>query len=197
MISAKSALRKRMRRARAGLLPDERRAAHAAMARHLAYLCDSLSPGGVVVLYAGHADEADPRALASLRSGTSIAWPRVVGHELELRLCEPGALTPGFMGIPEPPPESPLASLAQVRMLVVPGLAFDARGGRLGRGGGHYDRLLARVRAMSHPGLVVGLCYAAQVVSRVPAEPHDQRVDVVITERGLVPDEGIAGIGGA
>ncbi|MFF9073809.1 5-formyltetrahydrofolate cyclo-ligase [Streptomyces sp. NPDC014872] len=65
--------------------------------------------------------------------------------------------------------------------VLLPGLAVDARGMRLGRGGGSYDRVLARLTAAgAHPALIV-LLYDDEVVARVPAEPHDQPVDVVVT----------------
>jgi 5-formyltetrahydrofolate cyclo-ligase len=69
--------------------------------------------------------------------------------------------------------------------VLLPGLAVDARGMRLGRGGGSYDRVLARLeRAGAHPALVV-LQYASEVVGRVPAEPHDRPVDAVVTPAGV------------
>jgi 5-formyltetrahydrofolate cyclo-ligase len=69
--------------------------------------------------------------------------------------------------------------------VLLPGLAVDARGMRLGRGGGSYDRVLARLeRAGAHPALVV-LLYDSEVVGRVPAEPHDRPVDAVVTPAGV------------
>ena len=66
-------------------------------------------------------------------------------------------------------------------MVVVPGVAFDAQGGRLGHGRGHFDRLLAR-----SPALRVGLCSEARLVAAVPMEPHDVRMDVVATETRMI-----------
>ncbi|WP_437019266.1 5-formyltetrahydrofolate cyclo-ligase [Streptomyces sp. enrichment culture] len=69
--------------------------------------------------------------------------------------------------------------------VLLPGLAVDARGMRLGRGGGSYDRVLARLeRAGAYPALVV-LLYDSEVVGRVPAEPHDRPVDAVVTPAGV------------
>ncbi|MFV0135346.1 5-formyltetrahydrofolate cyclo-ligase [Streptomyces sp. HMX87] len=69
--------------------------------------------------------------------------------------------------------------------VLLPGLAVDGRGLRLGRGGGSYDRVLARLeRAGAHPALVV-LLYDPEVVARVPAEPHDRPVDLVVTPSGV------------
>jgi len=75
------------------------------------------------------------------------------------------------------------AALEEVDMLLVPGLAFDSRGRRLGTGTGHYDRLLARLDPRTTR---VGLCFAAQMIDEVPIEPHDQRVEFVVTEDGVV-----------
>jgi 5-formyltetrahydrofolate cyclo-ligase len=73
---------------------------------------------------------------------------------------------------------------AELGAIVTPGLAFDLRGGRLGRGMGFYDRFIASARAASAPPLVVGVCAEVQVVSAVPMDAHDERVDWVVTERG-------------
>jgi 5-formyltetrahydrofolate cyclo-ligase len=67
-------------------------------------------------------------------------------------------------------------------ILLVPLLAFDARGYRIGYGGGHFDATLAELRA-AKPILAVGLAYAAQEVDEVPREPHDERLDWIVTER--------------
>ncbi len=188
-MDAKVALRQRLRAARRAVGDAARERAHRIMASYLLALLEGLPKSGTVALYAGRPDEADPRGLLDLLPSSSIAWPRVAASdELELAVCAEAELVPGFRGILEPPPTCPAIGLSQVRMIVVPGLAFDRHGLRLGQGGGHYDRLLARMRAMAHPGLVVGLAYAAQIIESVPCEPHDQRVDLVVTEAGLVGD---------
>ena len=71
------------------------------------------------------------------------------------------------------------------RVLIVPLLAFDARGYRLGYGGGYYDRTLAGLRARG-PVTAVGFAFAAQRVDTVPIDGHDQRLDAVVTERGVL-----------
>jgi 5-formyltetrahydrofolate cyclo-ligase len=76
-------------------------------------------------------------------------------------------------------------AVTEADAVLLPGLAVDARGMRLGRGGGSYDRVLARVdRAGARPALVV-LLYDTEVVERVPAEPHDRPVDAVVTPSGV------------
>ena len=78
------------------------------------------------------------------------------------------------------PETAAAAPAAELRVVVVPGLAFDAKGGRLGHGHGHFDRLLADTRA-----LLVGLCFENRLLEAVPMEPHDVRMDVVATEKNL------------
>ncbi|MDC0772922.1 5-formyltetrahydrofolate cyclo-ligase [Streptomyces sp. HD] len=76
-------------------------------------------------------------------------------------------------------------AVTEADVVLLPGLAVDARGMRLGRGGGSYDRVLARLeRARAHPALVV-LLYDSEVVERVPEEPHDRPVHAVVTPSGV------------
>ena len=86
----------------------------------------------------------------------------------------------GPHGILEPQTAS-VAAPDKLRVIVVPGLAFDVYGGRLGHGRGHFDRLLASSRA-----LLVGLCFETRLVEAVPMEDHDVRMDVVATEQRMI-----------
>ena len=177
-MNEKARLRQELRARRKALDPATRAAAHEAMSRSL----EALLPAGPVALYAGTRDEAD----ATLALVPDPLWPRVVGVALELVRCPRAELVPGYRGILEPPPTLAPVPLAEVAAIVVPGVAFDARGHRLGQGGGHYDRLIARARELAAPPLVVALAYDFQIVSRVPDEAHDQRVDRVVTERRVL-----------
>jgi 5-formyltetrahydrofolate cyclo-ligase len=85
----------------------------------------------------------------------------------------------GYQGIPEPRIECPLAVAADVDWALVPGVAFDASGRRLGYGGGFYDRLLPLLAPRTPR---VAGAFACQIVARVPAAPHDLTVDTVVTE---------------
>ncbi|MDX2080767.1 MAG: 5-formyltetrahydrofolate cyclo-ligase [Terrimicrobiaceae bacterium] len=108
--------------------------------------------------------------------GKTVALPRVVGEHIDTFLVrDPEALVSGRFGILEPPPNA--AACFEFDIILVPGLAFDRSGGRLGRGAGYYDRFLAKT-----PGLRVGVCSA--VHPRIPMEEHDVRMDFVVT-----PDE--------
>lgn len=121
-----------------------------------------------------------------ISEGRSLCLPRVAvdGITLEaMRVPDILAVRPGFRGIMEPDEErcAPVP-MEEIDAVLVPGLAFDQQGRRLGRGGGHYDRLLARL-----PGdcVTIGLAYDWQVVDSVPAEAWDQPVDWLATPTAL------------
>jgi 5-formyltetrahydrofolate cyclo-ligase len=91
-------------------------------------------------------------------------------------------LVAGRFGLREPDPSAPALT---PRIVLAPLLAFDARGGRLGFGGGYYDATLAQLRA-GGPVMAGGLAYSFQKIDEIPLEPHDARLDFVITEDGLL-----------
>ncbi len=113
------------------------------------------------------------------RRGAALFLPRVGAHGIDVvEWTDP----PDADGAGAP------ADPLRLELVLVPGLAFDACGGRLGRGGGHYDRLLPQLASGC---LRVGVCFAGQLVPRVPCEAWDQRVDAVATEDGvLAPGDG-------
>lgn len=143
-----------------------------------------LSARDIVALTLPIGDEMDTRPLcAALASqGIPLALPVVArkGQPLLFRHFDPGqACGAGLLGNDEPPPEAPLV---RPTLLVVPFLAFDRQGHRLGRGGGYYDRTLAALRRETGSIRAIGYGYAAQEVLRLPAESHDEPMDDVITE---------------
>lgn len=133
-------------------------------------------------------DEADPRAvmLALAERGHPLCLPVMVGKGLPLRFhrWHPGdAMRVHAFGVTEPSAD---AEVLTPSVLLVPLLAFDARGYRLGYGGGYYDRTLRALR-LAGPVLAVGIAYAGQEVAVVPHGPHDERLDAVLTENGYRP----------
>ena len=118
-----------------------------------------------------------------LAAGRTVLWPRVQEDgTLSLHaLGSRGDLGSGFRGILEPSTASPAASLDQVGLVLVPGVAFDRLGGRLGQGGGFYDRLLADLEG----AFSVGVAFEAQIVDTLPLEDHDVALDALVTETGL------------
>ncbi|ABG04285.1 5-formyltetrahydrofolate cyclo-ligase [Rubrobacter xylanophilus DSM 9941] len=144
---------------------------------------------GVVLAYAGVGSELDTAGFMRevLGGGRRLVLPRVDREARRLELYEvedpERELVPGVWGIPEPNPErARRVGLEEVEFVLVPGVAFDRRGGRLGHGAGYYDRLLGGARRL--PPLVAA-AFEAQIVERVPMEPHDVPVDLVVTERGV------------
>jgi 5-formyltetrahydrofolate cyclo-ligase len=161
-------------------MEDRFQAARAVAERALAL--PAVAQARCVLAYAATAEELDPAPLvAALRArGARIAYPRVCeSGALTLHWCEEdAALARGYRGIAEPAADSPQASPDDFDLVLVPGVAFDASGARLGMGGGFYDRLLPRLSAGA---MNVGLAFDEQIVERVPAEEHDVRLGAVIT----------------
>jgi 5-formyltetrahydrofolate cyclo-ligase len=119
---------------------------------------------------------------AAFQAGKRILYPRTVGTTLEFIAVETlAALEASRFGICEPR-SGEVCPLAKIDLLVLPGVAFDAKGIRLGYGLGCYDRALA---AVGRPTLV-GLAYDFQVVASLPKEEHDIPVDFVVTERKIL-----------
>jgi 5-formyltetrahydrofolate cyclo-ligase len=174
----KTPLRHAARQARAA-------AAHAGAGERLAAHAGLLgaTPADVVAGYWPMADEIDPIPLmaALAARGCRLCLPRVVGKGLALEF---GAWAPG--GELQPGPHKtrqPTGALVIPTLLLVPLLAFDRRGFRLGYGGGYYDRTLAALRAAGSVR-AVGLAYGAQAMERLPTDPWDQPLDMILTETG-------------
>ena len=175
----KSALRASARAARAAMSPEERAAASQRLVARLERLPE-LRRARTVLLYAASRDEADPAGLMPHlhARGARTLFPRVRGEHLDLVVVDdPSTLQAGYRGIFEP--LGVAIDPAVVEAAVIPGVAFDPAGGRLGQGGGHYDRLLTGLPATA---LRIGVGFACQLVPRVPREPHDVPVDVVVTD---------------
>ena len=115
----------------------------------------------------------------ALDRGKSLVLPRVSGEELEFVLIEsPAELVSGTFGVKEPK-GSHLVPVEKVDLIVVPGVAFDQRGHRLGYGRGYYDRALAKCQ--SHC-IKVGFAYDSQLVEELPATDYDETLSMLITE---------------
>ncbi|NJM30016.1 MAG: 5-formyltetrahydrofolate cyclo-ligase [Rhizobiales bacterium] len=126
-----------------------------------------------------------PLLTALAKAGWITALPVVIAKNqpLVFRAWLPGSETvPGIWNIPVPPPTS---SEVAPDVLLVPLLAFDREGYRLGYGGGFYDRTLAKLRAIKSV-TAIGIAYAAQEVPSVPHDAHDQRLDWIMTERETI-----------
>jgi len=116
----------------------------------------------------------------ALASGKLLALPRFNAttnayEPVQVRDLARELIT-GPFGVREPTADCPLAPMNRLDLALVPGLGFDARGHRLGRGKGHYDHLLA-----GFTGMKIGVAFDFQIVTEVPAEPHDIVLDAVVT----------------
>lgn len=185
ILEQKQALRVRAKADRAKLLPAQKAAAANAVAELGLSFLPPLSPSATVSGFAPLADEFRlwPLLRRLAADGVALALPVMQGKgkPLLFRAWQPGDQTaPGVWGIAEPTPEK-----AQVEpdILLVPLLAFDLAGWRLGYGGGFYDRTLRRLRAMQ-PVLAVGIAFNEQRVDAVPHLDYDERLDWVLTPSG-------------
>ena len=143
-----------------------------------------------VMAYASFGSEVDTSVLCDtvLAHGKTLLLPRVDKTLDAIRVYEVRDLARDLeanrWGIREPRHTCPEVAPAELEFVFVPGVAFDARGGRLGYGKAYYDRLLAAsTEAGGSPTLVAG-AFAVQIVDQVPMEPHDVRIPVIVTERG-------------
>jgi 5-formyltetrahydrofolate cyclo-ligase len=181
----KTALRELMLAARRRLSGAEREAASRAIAARVAAL-PAFGAAATVASYPPIGAEVDtaPLVLALRKAGKRVAWPRMLAGEARLgfAVCAPEDLVPGPRGTREPPADAEEVRLESLDLILVPGLAFDAAGRRLGRGGGYYDSAL-RVRGRA---LRVGLAFDCQIAAEIPVEPHDARVDLVATEARIL-----------
>ena len=139
----------------------------------------------VLVLYASFQREVDTHDIIRQLIGKTVLLLPVMSQKNEIDLAQTTSfdgLKPNRIGILEPRGAEPFEDLGEIGLIVVPGVAFDPSGTRLGRGMGYYDRLLAKMPK----AVKVGLCYELQIVPTVPQEPHDIRMDVLISETRTV-----------
>lgn len=167
-----------------------RKEAHALGVGNAGYLSEFLAGYRGVPLagYMAMRTEIDPTAAmeeAAAHGPVGVPVIMGAGRPLRFRRWEPGcAMIPGEFGamIPE------TGAWIEPEIVIVPLVAFDRQGGRLGYGGGFYDRTLEQLRG-SRPALAIGFAYAAQEDQRLPLEPTDQPLDLVVTERGVITSE--------
>ena len=189
-VEAKRALRAELRARVATMSPAARADASAAVRGHIAGSA-AWTRARVVMLYAADGSEPDLDGLIGLgrAADKTVCVPRVDwdGKRLIPTAVESeGDLVEDRHGIRVPTGTCADVPPGQVDLVVVPAVGFDRAGNRLGRGGGFYDRFLAeRSTEGSMRMVVLGACFLAQVVGRVPSEIHDRRVDGLVTEAGL------------
>lgn len=183
--AAQAAWRARMKARLAARTAGERRDASAALREVLAAAA-CWREARTAAAYCARNDEPDlhPLLEQAVAEGRSLALPRwnaaAARYELALIRDFTAGCVPGRFGIPEPRPELPAVDVRSLDLALVPGVAFDVYGRRIGRGGGFYDRLLA-----GFAGIRCGVCFTEQLVSGLPALPHDVRMSYLATPAGV------------
>lgn len=180
---------RREAKSRNSLIPQAQRNLSPDQVRdHLNALLDGQA--STILAYAALPTELslDPFITAALAAGKKICLPRI---DWATKSMSPVAITnladdleTGRYDIRVPKPGLAMVEPAQLDVILLPGLAFDRAGNRLGRGAGFYDRFIGALQDVGHRPTLIGVCHHAQIVESVPTEPHDHRVDRVITERG-------------
>lgn len=188
--SAKAVMRASLRALRRGFVAEHPEADWQAADRApemLARVFGNRKPG-VCAIYRGAGSEVDPRPLSEVlgQLGWSLALPYAQAPETPVlfKAWRPGdPLAPDCVGI-----KAPLTSAEDVLpdLIVAPLVAFDRSGGRLGQGGGYYDRTIEALRAGKLNVPYVGLAFSVQEVDSVPVDDHDQRLDGVLTEKEYI-----------
>jgi 5-formyltetrahydrofolate cyclo-ligase len=179
----KDSLRKQVAETRNKLTAEERRTKSRDIENRLFQLPE-FNGSSLILFFASFRSEVNtiPMIRRALAEGKRVALPKVKGNGLELfeiREFEKD-VSPGAWGIPEPHEHNRVA-LDAVDLLIVPGLAFDEWGNRLGYGAGFYDKLLA---SCTNP--TVALAFEGQIVSEVPAGSHDIRIKKIVTEKRVI-----------
>jgi 5-formyltetrahydrofolate cyclo-ligase len=182
---AKAALRQEVIALRDALPADARKASIEAIAARKFPI--AITPGIVIAGFMPLKSEINPLPLLQklAEAGARLALPAIAGRgkPLIMRAWEFGApLDRGQWGIREPKPDAPEV---EPDILLVPLLAFDRAGYRLGYGAGYYDMTIHRLRALK-PVAAVGIAFAAQELPKIPTTPRDERLDLVLTEREVI-----------
>jgi 5-formyltetrahydrofolate cyclo-ligase len=193
--TAKSSLRRSLLQTRQALPPDLWREKSDRLCKHL-QACEAVNQAKTILVYNSIRQEPDlsPLFLTS-QAITSYHWglPRCVGNSLVWHLWSPpdrSLLKPGAYGILEPAADSPLLQPGDVDLILVPSVACDRQGYRLGYGGGFYDRLLSDPAWVAKP--TIGIVFEFAYLPRLPIDPWDQPLQAVCTESGFYSGRALA-----
>jgi 5-formyltetrahydrofolate cyclo-ligase len=166
-------------------LPEEdRRAWSAAITERLMTLPELRSTRTVMAFWSFGSEVDTSRLIEALHAaGKRVALPRVDGREVAAVVYVPGDPTTATSFGAMEPTSAEIVRPTEIDVVIAPGVAFDRNGGRIGYGGGFYDRFLRTVRADTP---VIAPAFAMQLVDEIPRGEHDRPVDVVVTENELI-----------
>jgi 5-formyltetrahydrofolate cyclo-ligase len=166
-------------------LPRERVIRYSALVMKNLKRAVPIEPGAVILAYISTQSEVrtGPFIKSLIKAGCSVYAPCVDGIHIVPTLMNDVKMKRGSYGIMEPSGGKVLKNYKKLDLIIVPGVAFDPRGNRIGFGKGYYDRFLKKIPKKV---LKVGVAFACQIVPKIAADGHDVSMDLVITERDII-----------
>jgi len=187
LLAARESLRKRILKRR-NKEPEDSRRKKSQRIRERLFSLNEFKKAHTILFYYSKGSEVETREMMeeALREGKRVLLPKVRGREIylgEIKDLEKD-VEKGIFGLLEPKEVSfKKISPQEIDLIILPGIAFDLKGGRIGYGKGYYDRFLRKILERIS---LVGLAYDFQVVKNIPSEKHDRRVSRVITETQII-----------
>ncbi|MCK4244837.1 MAG: 5-formyltetrahydrofolate cyclo-ligase [Candidatus Omnitrophica bacterium] len=185
-MAEKEKIRRRVLRLRNSLPPEERREKSKAIKERL-FTFFEFKTAKIILLYAAKGSEVETKEMLqeALSSGKKVGLPITKGEDLLFsQILQFKELSPSTFGILEPKKKYRPLSIERVDLVIVPGIAFDTKGNRIGFGGGFYDRFLSKIPKRI---LKIGLVFELQVISEsLPSHRRDVAVDKIITEKRVI-----------
>jgi 5-formyltetrahydrofolate cyclo-ligase len=184
MREQKENVRKILRQRKEEMQPEDRLEKSRRICRHLMAV---IGKGETVMVFTSKEKEVNtkPLILSLFRQKNPVVVPIIVKEDCSLRLSylrDFSALVPSTFGVPEPIGSEIPVDPRDIGTIILPMLGFDRAGGRIGYGAGYYDRFLSK-----HPVLKkIGIAYGCQEVGEIPVDENDIRMDLIITENGIV-----------
>jgi 5-formyltetrahydrofolate cyclo-ligase len=184
MREQKESVRKILRQRKEAVLPEDRLNYSRKICHHLMKI---IRKDETVMVFTSKEKEVNTRPLimALFGTGNPVVVPIIVKEDCSLRLSylrDFSALVPSTFGVPEPIGSEIPADATAIGTIILPMLGFDRAGGRIGYGAGYYDRFLSK-----NPGLrKIGIAFGCQEVENLPVDENDIRMDMIITEEGIV-----------
>jgi 5-formyltetrahydrofolate cyclo-ligase len=191
----KKRLRKDFIEKRDSIQPEQKRLKEADIEKRLFSLKEFKTTASILLYVSFRSEVNTMNYLEDVVSlGKTLILPRVDAKHRTLRLFEVkdvSELSPGYMGILEPRIEKDReVSLNEIDLVIIPGTGFDITGSRIGYGGGYYDRLLSyeskQLARVEKHIMTIALAFEEQIGKKIPAEPHDIKVDMIVTEKRTI-----------